>query len=189
MAIQAMVGLNPRKREAMRKHVERLCLEYPTAEHFIKRVCVRIGIALAEEKPAFTLFAVRTLVEDMAKTTDAEQLKTLAGALQAVPGQLPVAAAQQAYTAILAAMAKTTDAEQLKTLAGALQAVPGQLERQKLIDLLKWPVSIEAFRAFPLGMLEQQLGHTFHGNLWEMVAWAKKHNLDVEHPPPNPKNN
>jgi hypothetical protein len=384
MTIQAMVGLNPRKREAIWKYVERLCLEPPAAERFIKRVCARIGIALAEEKPTFTLFAVRTLVEDMAETTNVTQLRSLAAALTAVPGQLPVTEAQQAhtailavlakttdgeqlrflaealktvpgqlpvteaqqtytailavlakttnvtqlrslaaaltavlsqlpvteaqqahtailavlakttdvtqprslaaaltavlsqlpvteaqqaytailavmaktpdprqlrflaaaltavpgqlsvteaqqahtailavlakttdvtqqsllaealkavpgqlsvtearqaYTAILAVLAKTTDSEQLRSLAAALTAVPGQLDRQTLIDLLKWPVSIEAFRASLLGMLEQQLGLTFHGNLWEMVAWAQKNNLDVGHPPPKPTNN
>jgi hypothetical protein len=127
MTIQAMVGLNPGKREAIRKHVERLCLEHPAAEPFIKRVCVRIGIALAEEKPTFTRFAVKTLVEDIAKATDAEQLRALAEALKAVRGQLPVAEAQQAYTAILAEIATTRDFFQLRALAEALKAVPGQL--------------------------------------------------------------
>jgi hypothetical protein len=35
--------------------------------------------------------------------------------------------------------------------------------------------------------LEQQLGHTFHGNLWEMVAWAQKNYLDIANPPPVPR--
>jgi hypothetical protein len=265
MTVQAMVGLHPGKREAVRKHVERLCLKRPAAELSIKRVCVRLGRALGETKPTFTLFAVRTLVEDMAETTDfgelgglaaalqavlsqlpaaearqtqtailaqlaqttnTEQLEGLAKALQAVPGELPAAEARQAQTAILAQLAQTTNTEQLEglaavlqavlsqlpaaearqaqtailaqlaqttdfgeleRLAAALQAVPGQLERQKLIDLLKWPVSIGSLRASLLDMLEQKLRHTFHDNLWEMVDWAQKNDLDVESPPPVPR--
>ena len=129
----------------------------------IKAACVIITIVLAkeEENPAFVVFAVKTLINALVQTTDPPQIEALAGALQAVPGKLPPTEAQQIFAHLTDAFAYTPNGFQLDVLAGVLKAVPIQLDRQQLINFLKWPSSVGVVRSTFLDMLEQQTGQKF----------------------------
>jgi hypothetical protein len=107
----------------------------------------------------------------------------LAGALKAVPGELPAAEAAKIFAQLTASIEKTTAPRQLAALAGVLKAVPGKLDRQELINLLKSPLSVGALRSTLLHMLEQQMGQQFDGNLWKAVIWSQQNGLDVKSPP------
>jgi hypothetical protein len=87
---------------------------------------------------------------------------------------------------LIEAVEKTTDSDQLTTLAGALKAVPGKLDRQQLINLLKWPLSVGVLRSTLLDLLEQQTDKKFDGDLWKMVTWAQQNGIDVKSPPKRP---
>ncbi len=144
MAVQAVVALDPEKREYVLKNSVLPRIQHPPPHLSIKLACVKIGSALSlwDQYPEFALFAGKTLIEAIEKTTDSEQLGGLANALKAVPGALAPAEAQRAFAQLLTAMEKTTDSRQLGGLADALKAVPGTLEPQQLVNLLKWPVSV-----------------------------------------------
>jgi hypothetical protein len=100
--------------------------------------CVRIGIAVAnaerKKNRQFVDFAVETLMETIEKTSNPSQLRTLAGALKAVP--IAPTEAQRIFARLIAIMERSTDPGQLWALAEALKAVPGE------------PAPAEAQRAF-----------------------------------------
>jgi hypothetical protein len=87
---------------------------------------------------------------------------------------------------LIEAMERTTDPGLLEALAGALKAVPGSVDRQTLINLLKWPTSVGVLRSTLLDMLEKQTYQKFDGKLWKMVTWAQANGLDVKSPPKRP---
>jgi hypothetical protein len=60
------------------------------------------------------------------------------------------------------------------------------VDRQALVDLLKWPTSVGVLRSALLEMLERQTHQKFDGDLWKMVAWAQANGLDVKSPPKRP---
>jgi hypothetical protein len=148
VAIQAAVGLDLDTRERVFRKAGLPCL-HPPEELSIKVACIRIALELAKEdgNPQFVIFALKTLIE---------------------------------------AVEKTTDSDQLTTLAGALKAVPGKLDRQQLINLLKWPLSVGVLRSTLLDLLEQQTDKKFDGDLWKMVTWAQQNGIDVKSPPKRP---
>jgi hypothetical protein len=88
-----------------------------------------------------------------------------------------------ALNTLIEAVEKTPNPDQFAALAGALKAVPGKLDRQQLINLLKWPLSVGMLRSTLLDVLEQQTGQKFDGHLWKMVTWAQANGLDVKSPP------
>jgi hypothetical protein len=84
-------------------------------------------------------------------------------------------------------MEKATEPRQLYVLAKGLKAVPGTLDTLRLINVLKWPVSVRFLRSTPLNMLEKQTGQKFDNDLWKMVTWAEANGLDVKSPPARPE--
>jgi hypothetical protein len=109
-----------------------------------------------------------------------------AGVLGAVAARLAPAEAQQASAQLLATIENATHPIQLGVLARALKAVPANVAEQTLLDLLKRPMSVGAFRSILMEILERQTDQKFDGNLWKMVAWAQAHGLDVKGPPRRP---
>jgi len=106
--------------------------------------------------------------------------------LKAVAEKVPPTEAPKIFAQLTAAIEKTTDPGQLGALAGALKAVPGKLDRQQLINLLKWPLSVGVLRSTLLDLLEQQTDKKFDGDRWKMVTWAQQNGLDVKSPPKRP---
>jgi hypothetical protein len=109
-----------------------------------------------------------------------------AGVLGAVAARLAPAEAQQTSAQLLATIENATHPIQLGVLARALKAVPANVAEQTLLDLLKRPMSVGAFRSILMEILERQTDQKFDGNLWKMVAWAQAHGLDVKSPPRRP---
>jgi hypothetical protein len=181
MALQAGVGIDRDRREKVLNDIVFPYLRRPPSDLSIKMACTKIGIALSTAGGGldFSVFAVGTLLEAIERTTDIKELGALAEALKAVPGKLASAEAQKAFARLLADMEQTADIKELWALAEALKAVPGSMDRQILVDLLKWPISVGVFRSTLLEMLERQTHEKFDGNLWTMVTWAQANGLDV----------
>jgi hypothetical protein len=185
MAIQAAVGLDPERRKKVWNITVFPCLQSPPADLNIKIACIIIGVTLSIENewPKFASFVVETFIEAIKQNAASEQLDALANAIQAMAGKLAPADAQKVVSQLLASMERSTNPRQLDALAKAIQAMPSNLDRQTLVNLLKWPMSVGSFRATLLEILEKQANQKFDGSLWNMVTWAQSNGLDVKSPP------
>jgi hypothetical protein len=170
------------------------------AERILQRIAKESeAIALATLRAAFEKLAPRLdkqarvvsaqLTLELLIKSDQLAEPTLVRALQRLTPRLDAKNALAVARAMITPAMHDLSTDALKSLAGAFQDLVDKLSDHELIDLLKRPACIGAFRETVLLELGRRTKRKF-ADLWEFVTWAREHrpDLDLLTPPQPPEN-